>query len=139
MGLLVAVGKGKLAAATVLCVGAGLVVAAISLGQGGPPAQQSAYALDSSGTGPPSLPVAKVTGPHKTKNMQPVFVLGPSDPGSTFVCRMGLRPWAPCTSPVRVPDLGFKRHVLVVQVIDAAGRYSLPLKHPFYVVKPHSG
>ena len=125
--------RGRLAAAVTFCFAAGLVIAAISLGKSGPPAEQSAFALDSSGTGSPAPWVAHVTGPGKTGQMRPSFELGPQDPGTTFWCRMGLRPWHPCTSPFQAPNLGPGRHVVVVMAIDAAGNFSPPLKHPFVV------
>ena len=137
----------------ILLIAAGLVLmaAAVSFGKAGPSISALQFAVDSSGTGPPPSPSAPVppadrTAPRliasppagfmRTRNRRPAFEFSSSEPNSIFFCKMGDRPAQPCTSPFRVPDLGYGRHVLWVMTADAAGNASPGVKFKYLVRKP---
>ncbi len=125
------------------------MVAAVSLGKNGPSPSGFSSAVDSSGTGPlptptPAAPASTpapdvtpptltVKGAKSTKKLRPSFSFEASET-STFVCKIGNKPAAPCSSPFKVPNLGSGRHVLVVWAIDAAGNSSMT-KYPYVIKK----
>lgn len=72
----------------------------------------------------------------KTFDKRPSFTFSSSEPNSIFFCKLGNRAAQPCTSPFRVPDLGYGRHVLWVMAADAAGNGSPGIKFKYQVRKP---
>lgn len=126
------------------------MVAGVSIGKGGPAISALQFAVDSSGTGPapspaPTPPVDKTPpqlianpapGFLKTSNKRPSFEFGSSEPNSIFFCKIGNGQAKPCSSPYRVPDRGFGRHVLWVMAADAAGNGSPGVKFKYDVLKP---
>jgi hypothetical protein len=122
----------------------------VSFGKGGPSINALQFAVDSSGTGPaptptPAPPVDKTApqlianpapGYLKTSKKRPSFQFSSREPNSIFFCKIGDGPAKPCTSPFRVPDRGYGRHVLWVMTADAAGNGSPGVKFKYDVLKP---
>jgi hypothetical protein len=138
----------RIPAILLIVVGVVLLAAAVSFGKGGPSISALQFAVDSSGTGPapvqpvqpgdktpPQLVADPAPGFVKTRSKRPVFEFSSNEPNSTFFCKMGNRPAEPCTSPFRVPNLGFGRHVLWVMAVDAAGNGSPGVKFKYQVLK----
>lgn len=129
-----------------------LTVAAVSFGKDGPSISALQFAVDSSGTGPapttpttPATPVDRTApqlianppaGVLRTANKRPTFTFSSSEPNSIFFCKIGNRPARPCTSPFKVPNLGYGRHVLWVMTADASGNGSPGVKFKYLVRKP---
>jgi hypothetical protein len=61
---------------------------------------------------------------HKTHRLRPIFRFSSNEPGVTFLCRVGKRPFQPCSSPWRAPNLGEGVHIFVVRARDLAGNVS---------------
>lgn len=72
----------------------------------------------------------------KTFDRRPSFTFSSSEPNSIFFCKLGNRAAQPCSSPFRVPNLGYGRHVLWVMTADAAGNGSPGVKFKYQVRKP---
>jgi hypothetical protein len=141
----------RLPAILLIAAGIALLAAAVSFGKGGPSINDLQFAVDSSGTGPapsppaPAQPVDRTppqliadppAGFMRTLNKTPTFEFSSSEPNSIFFCKLGDRPARPCTSPFRVPDLGYGRHVLWVMTADTAGNGSPGVKFKYLVRKP---
>ena len=76
-------------------------------------------------------PQASITGgPAQggfTKDPTPSFsfaAVGPTDAGSTFVCRVDAGAYKPCSSPYTTPALSNGSHFFYVRAIDAPGNES---------------
>jgi hypothetical protein len=142
---------GRLPAILLIAAGVVLLAAAVSFGKEGPSISALQFAVDSSGTGPaptPTTPAQSVdrTAPQliaeppagfmQTRSKRPSFEFSSNEPNSIFFCKLGNRPAQPCTSPFRVPNLGYGRHVLWVMAADAAGNGSPGVKFKYRVLKP---
>jgi hypothetical protein len=58
-------------------------------------------------------------------------------PGTAFVCRLDSRPWQACQSPLRLPHLRLKAHVLRIKATDDAGNQEVVgTMRRFKVVRP---
>lgn len=135
-----------------IAAGVVLLAAAVSFGKGGPSISALQFAVDSSGTGPAPTPIPVVAPPvdktapqliadlpsgvFETFSKRPTFEFSSSEPGSIFFCKVGNRAAKPCSSPFRVPNLGYGRHVLWVMTADAAGNGSPGVKFKYLVQKP---
>jgi len=140
----------RLPAVLLIAAGIVLLAAAVSFGKGGPSISALQFAVDSSGTGPAPTPVPAQavdrtaplliadppSGFMETSSKRPSFEFSSSEPGSIFFCKLGNRPAKPCSSPFRVPNLGFGRHVLWVMTADAAGNGSPGVTFKYRVLKP---
>jgi hypothetical protein len=83
-------------------------------------------------------PVARITGgPAQggfTRDPTPTFSFSSSEPGSTFVCRFGAQPYAPCSSPfTRGSPLPNGPATFSVKAIDAPGNESAAVSRSFTV------
>jgi hypothetical protein len=57
-------------------------------------------------------------------------------PGTSFLCKVDRAKWKPCSSPLRLRHLRFRRHVVKVKAIDGAGNAEAkPVRHKFKVVR----
>lgn len=70
-------------------------------------------------------PLASITfGPAaKTRLRRPVFRFADAtgQPGTAFFCKLDRKRWKPCASPLKLPRLGFGKHVLKVTAVNAVG------------------
>jgi hypothetical protein len=60
----------------------------------------------------------------KTRRRKAVFRFADTTedpPGTNFLCKVDHHKWKPCSSPFKLRHLGFKRHLVRVKGIDAAG------------------
>jgi hypothetical protein len=85
-------------------------------------------------------PLARITfGPAaKTRARRPVFRFfdATGQPGSTFLCKLDRKRWKPCASPLKLPRLGFGKHVFKVTAVNALGvQAQAPVRRKFKVVK----
>jgi hypothetical protein len=79
-------------------------------------------------------PLTRITfGPGvKTRKQVAVFRFADTtdDPaGTAFVCKFDKRPWRACQSPMRIPHLKRRSHILRVKAIDAAGNEEATAQH----------
>jgi hypothetical protein len=144
--------RGRVPAILLIAAGVVLLAAAVSFGKAGPSISTLQFASDSSGTGPPPTPApappVDKTAPQlianpapgfvDTRSKRPSFKFSSSEPNSIFFCKVGDGPAKPCSSPFKVPDLGYGRHVLWVMTADAAGNGSPGVKFKYRVLKPRS-
>ncbi len=84
-------------------------------------------------------PVTRITfGPaFKTRARRPVFRFADAtgQPGSRFICRVDLRKWGACASPVRLKHVRRGRHVFRVKAVNAVGTWEArPTKRVFKLV-----
>ncbi len=85
-------------------------------------------------------PLARITfGPAaKTRARRPVFRFfdATGQPGSTFLCKLDRKRWKSCASPLKLPRLGFGKHVFGVTAVNAIGTASqAPVHRKFKVIK----
>jgi uncharacterized repeat protein (TIGR01451 family) len=73
-----------------------------------------------------AAPIASITGgpTDPTNSKTASFVLGSSEAGSTFACKLDAAGFAPCTSPASLSALTDGAHSFSVHAIDAAGNVS---------------
>jgi hypothetical protein len=97
---------------------------------------QAAYTEDS------TPPQTRVTVGPAAKTIRRVAVFRFADvsddpPGTAFVCRLDNRRWQACQSPLRLPHLRIKAHVLRIKATDAAGNQeAVGTMRRFKVVRP---
>ena len=59
--------------------------------------------------------------PSRTRDRTPTFTFSSNQPGTTFECSLNSSPFAPCTSPLSLPELPAGTHTLEIRARDAAG------------------
>jgi uncharacterized delta-60 repeat protein len=86
-------------------------------------------------TAPPNTKIGK--GPKKkTTKRKARFTFSSTEAGSSFLCKLDKKPFAPCRSPKQVKVKPGK-HVFKVAAVDAAGnRDPSPAKYSWKVLKP---
>ena len=68
-----------------------------------------------------------------TRDPTPIFSFFSSEPGSTFRCRLGGNPFAPCTSPRTLAPLSDGGHRFAIKATDATGNGSRIASRTFTV------
>ncbi len=73
-------------------------------------------------------PTASITAPliDPSNNASPSFTFTASQIGSTFVCKLDLGAFAPCSSPKSFAGLADGSHMFIVEATDPAGNTSAP-------------
>jgi hypothetical protein len=78
-------------------------------------------------TGPPAV----------TDDHTPTFTFSADDPAATFSCRLGAAAFAPCTSPLTLPDTPDEIYTLQVRARDAVGNLeTAPATRAFEILTP---
>ena len=100
--------------------------------------QKPAYVAFKGFAGETVPPQASITaGPAEgsvTPDSTPTFSFASNEPGSTFACRFGAQPYAPCSSPYTRPTpLSDGSHTFFVKAIDAPGNESAAVSRSFTV------
>jgi hypothetical protein len=94
----------------------------------------SAYTQFSADKAPPQVIIG--SGPQQggfTKDPTPTFSFSSSEPGSTFICRLGQQPFTRCTSPRTLAPLSDGGHRFAIRATDAAGNGSQIVSRTFTV------
>lgn len=80
----------------------------------------------------PNVTMGKGPG-RRTGDRRPRFTFTSDQPGSTFVCRIGNKPFRPCSSPLRLPKLSPGHHVFSVAAVGPEGIRGTPQSYAFVV------